>query len=434
VVNKTIDERVLEKMIELYVSYRGRYILCLPTGNIITPKRKDGKYSWLSNAVLRNHLEQQYAVGVFADNYGSRFICFDVDNGNADTVHAIIDELAALGFSRSDIHVSFSGGKGYHVEVFFDECIITYRLQALYSHVITARGLDPQKVEFRPMNTASIKLPLSRHAKTGKICWFVDRDTLVPIMRQDYVLSIHQIRAAEVKALIPECPVITPRSQETKIHSEKGCSSPETRDLGTTLEQVGTRHNMMRNIAVFKRTHGASREECETALHEWIEAQDSQYYKSSQRDIRRDIDELIAWVYSERFVLQKAASVDSTVLRTSMLEGLLAQNTRTARRLYFLFLVRCRMQQPRMSLKDAGKAIGASVPTVVKGIRALTEGQHIEVVEGKRLSLGNGVFTAECRSYVVPHSGGNRDELCITITMRELIFDFNACYHKVLHA
>ena len=87
-----------------------------------------------------------------------------------------------------------------------------------------------------------------------------------------------------------------------------------------------------------------------------------------------------------------------------------------------------------MSLKDAGKAIGASVPTVVKGIRALTEGQHIEVVEGKRLSLGNGVFTAECRSYVVPHSGGNRDELCITITMRELIFDFNACYHKVLHA
>lgn len=416
------------------MSYRGRYILCLPTGNIITPKRKDGKYCWLSDNVLRNHLEQQYAVGVFADNYGSRFICFDVDDGNPDTVQAIIDELSLLGFSREDIHVSYSGGKGYHVEMFFDESIFTNRLQALYSHVITARNLDPHKVEFRPMNTASIKLPLSRHAKTGNMCWYVDRDTLTPIMKQEYILSIRQIKAVDAKALIPECPVIVHDASGSKGCSERGRSSPETRNLGNTLDHEGTRHIMMRNIAVFKRKHGASREECESALQEWIQAQDPQYYKSSQNEILRDIDELIAWVYSERFVLQKAASVDSTVLRTSMLDVLLELNTRTSRRLYFLLLARCRMQEPRISLKDAGKAIGASAPSVAKAIRALAAGEHIEINEGRRLSLGDGLYSAESRSYTVPHSGGNREELFITITMRELIFDFNNCYHKALHA
>lgn len=431
--NRT-DERVLRKMIELYVSYRGRYILCLPTGNIVTPKRKDGRYSWLSDNVLRNHLQQKYAVGVFADGYGSKFICFDVDDGNPDTVRAVIDELTALGFSDTDIHVSYSGGKGYHVEMFFDESIFINRLQALYNHVITARSLDPHKVEFRPMNTASIKLPLSRHARTGNMCWYVDRQTLTPIMTPEYILHIQQIRAVDAKALIPECTVATDNSTNKKDGSERGHSSPETRNLGTTLEQEGTRHNMMRNIAVFKRTHGTSREDCESALEEWIQAQDPLYYKSSQGEIRRDINELIAWVYSDRFILQKPMSSDSTVLRTSMLKGVLEQNSRTARRLYFLLLARCRMQQPRISLKDAGKAIGVSAPSVGKAIRVLAANGHILIDDGRRLKLEDGTFSAESRSYRVPHSDGHREELSITITMRELISGFHACYHKALHA
>ena len=121
------------------------------------------------------------------------------------------------------------------------------------------------------MNTASIKLPLSRHARTGNMCWYVDRQTLTPIMTPEYILDIQQIRAADAKALIPECTVATDNSTNKKDGSERGHSSPETRNLGTTLEQEGTRHNMMRNIAVFKRTHGTSREDCESALEEWIQ-------------------------------------------------------------------------------------------------------------------------------------------------------------------
>lgn len=117
-----------------------------------------------------------------------------------------------------------------------------------------------------------------------------------------------------------------------------------------------------------------------------------------------------------------------------MLDILPELNTRTSRRLYFLLLVRCRMQEFRISLKDAGKAIGASVPSVAKAIRTLVDGAYIEVNEGKRLRLSDGLYSAESRSYTVPHSIGNRKEQFIIITMRELIFDFNNCYHKALHS
>lgn len=39
------QERILKKLAELYVTYRQKYILCLPEGKIFTPKNKDGSYS-----------------------------------------------------------------------------------------------------------------------------------------------------------------------------------------------------------------------------------------------------------------------------------------------------------------------------------------------------------------------------------------------------
>ena len=428
------DNPILRRLIELYVTSRERYILCLRSGHIITAKRKDGRYCRLSDNVLKKHLEQAYAVGVFADSYGSRFICFDVDDGNPETVRAVITGLTGLGFQEDDVHVSFSGGKGHHVEMFFDERISSVRLQALYSHVIAAQGLDPRKVELRPTHTASIKLPLSIHARTGNMCWFVDRKALAPIMTAEYILGIRQIRAADALAMIPECAPATAKPQSRQTVSEEEYAASSAEDFSATLTQEGTRHDTMRDMVREMRAQGVSREACRRTLEQWIQTQDPRYYKSSPSEIRRDISGLISWCYSDHFVVPKTVSGDSTFLRSSMLDGLLAQKTRNTRRLYFFLLLRCRMRRYQVSLKDAGKAIGVSAPTVAKAVRALADGGYIEVTEGKRLNLGEGVFSAESRSYVVPHSAGNREELYITVTMRELISDFNACYHRALHA
>ena len=111
-----------------------------------------------------------------------------------------MDELIEIGIPRDRIYASYSGGKGYHVEVFFEGIVSTERLHALYKYVIQKRDLDPRKVEFRPTHTSAIKLPLSAHAKTEKICWYVDRDNLMPIERMDYIMEIQPISLGEIDA------------------------------------------------------------------------------------------------------------------------------------------------------------------------------------------------------------------------------------------
>lgn len=172
----TLDA-LTRKISELYVSYRQRYVLSKPDGSIFVPKRKEGVPCVLTDRVLFNHLRQKYAVAIFAGPRTSKFICFDVDDGSADTVHMIIDSLKELGFPRDRIYVSFSGGKGYHVEMFFDQLVYTNQLYALYEMVTRQMALDPRKVEFRPLHGNAIKIPLSVHGKTGNICWFVEPDT-----------------------------------------------------------------------------------------------------------------------------------------------------------------------------------------------------------------------------------------------------------------
>ncbi len=175
--NEEMLQALTEKMSSLYVSYRKRFVLSIPGASMFTPKRKNGEFTALTDHMLTNHLRHKYAVAIYSGESASKFLCFDVDDGSADTVHTIIDRLVAFGIPQDKIYVSFSGGKGYHVELFFDRLVYTSQLYALYGMVIEQVKLNPRKVEFRPTYGNAIKLPLSIHGKTGNVCWFVEPET-----------------------------------------------------------------------------------------------------------------------------------------------------------------------------------------------------------------------------------------------------------------
>lgn len=191
------SEILLEPIKRLYVSCRSHYIISRPGQNYYAPK-KDGCFCCLTDNVLLKHLHREYSVGIYAGNEGSRFICFDVDDGSPETVSQVINELASLGIPKDRVYVSFSGHKGYHVEVFFDRVVDTNRLYNLYQHVITNGNLNPRKVEFRPTQKMAIKLPLSVHRTTGNICWFVDPATLEPIEDAMYIAEIEQVHVDDI--------------------------------------------------------------------------------------------------------------------------------------------------------------------------------------------------------------------------------------------
>lgn len=412
-------------------------MLCLPTGTIVTPRRKEKDYTPLSNNALRKHLAREFAVAVFAGAWGSKFVCFDVDDGRAETVRELIDCLEAFGFPRERIYVSFSGNKGYHVEVFFDELVATETLQWMYRLIIGKGELDSRKVEFRPTNTMSIKLPLSIHARTGNVCWYVDRETLVPIERAEYILEIEPVPASMLSELMDaNVPDDIPREGAERSPNPVCCgkSSDETRNLGTTLTEEGVRHNMMRNIAVYTRCQGVAREQCRRDLMAWYERQDKCFIRSTREQVLADIDELVTWVYSDHFQVNYALPKGEILLDETNARFILSQRSRSARRIVFFLLARCKALQFKINYASIAKAIYVSERTTIKTILRLEREGVLEIRRGNRYSLGAGEFAAESNSYGVPHERGGKHERQHKIRIRDLMKDATGCYYEALLA
>lgn len=68
------NEILVEHLKRLYVSCRTHYVVCRPGQKYYVPKRQ-GTFFWLTDKVLLKHIQHEYAVGVYAGNDGSKFIC-----------------------------------------------------------------------------------------------------------------------------------------------------------------------------------------------------------------------------------------------------------------------------------------------------------------------------------------------------------------------
>lgn len=78
------------------------------------------------------------------------------------------------------------------------------------------------------------------------------------------------------------------------------------------------------------------------------------------------------------------------------------------------------------------KALGVSKTIISKAIKRLLEDGRLKRIDGRRLKLPDGSYRREYASYAVPFIEPSDGEPMFTITMRELIFDFDECYLSAL--
>lgn len=144
-----------------------------------TEKALSGKKNAITTKELVRHVKGEVTYGVFAGKERGRFLCFDVDyEGRKPSevwVKKLINSLKRHSIRDEQIHVSISGKKGYHVDLFFDDVIAVKTLELFYNHIITDIGADAGKIEFRATYGTGVKLPLGIHRVTGVYCGFVTR-------------------------------------------------------------------------------------------------------------------------------------------------------------------------------------------------------------------------------------------------------------------
>ena len=315
---------VVNRLCDLYISYRQRYVVMqaapeLEAGyRIYMPKSSSGPVK-LTNRVVCRHLNRKLAISVFAGAYSSKFICFDVDYPDPFEVKKLIEILTGYGVPRDLIYISTSGGKGYHVEIFFDGLVYTEQLRKFYDCVCVDGNFDLHKIEFRPTNGQAIKLPLSVHFKTGRVCWYLDRDTLQPIEDPAYVLQIQQMAVADFEKVLeilpPRKPFDMPENETVPTRKMKRADLAQMEGDGyPDLLEPGHRHNTMLAIGIHNRYRGLSQARNREELLAWAARQPEDFLLQSPAALERETDDIMRWVYSEQFALK--AAVDRPVVFT----------------------------------------------------------------------------------------------------------------------
>ena len=396
---------VVNRLCDLYISYRGRYVMMLPqAGKIFMPKTSSGPAK-LTNRAVCQHVNRQIAIGVFAGAHASKFICFDVDLPDPSEVRRLMDAMVFYGVPRDLIYVSTSGGKGYHVEIFFDGLVYTDRLRTFFDCVVLKAESNPLKVEFRPTNGLSIKLPLSVHFKTGWVCWYLDRDTLQPIEDPAYVLQIQQMAVADFAAVLEHLPRARPLDREDMCFDEQE-PVPALKMKREELDRLegdgypdllepGHRHNTMLAIGIHNRYRGLSQERNREELLAWAARQPEDFLLQSPAALERETDDIMRWVYSEQFALK--AAVDRPVVFTPKDIAYWAeQPNRICRRLMFLLVWGGKYWNCcQMSYERIGKFLGVTDVSASGAVRKMVEEKQISVEHGRvRIKDGQPVRTA----------------------------------------
>lgn len=409
--------QIVDRLAELYVSYRGRFVIMSDAAKIFIPQiESDGKKvpAKLTNAMLCSHLNQRLAVSVYAGPYSAKFICFDVDDGNPDTVRKIIDLSEEAGVPRSMIYVSFSGGKGYHVEIFFDELVYTSAMRDFYNWVCFKGDLDRTKVEFRPTYTQAIKLPLSKNFKTGNVCCYVDRDTLDPIPDSRYIFEIERMSGKGFSVIADGL-----RQEYMRfiapLDSTSSASIP-TDDIKNNivisdglpeLKERGTTHKTILAIAMHYRGKGIPYHEAREHLLDWLRRQNREYITDSDADVIRDIRYALDWVYSDKFTVHQRSQQNPCFTKKDV-SLILSPEHKVDRRILFVIMYYEKIAgRASLSYDRISKLCGVSIVTAIAAVSRLIDGKYVSRKTGA-VHVEDGAYVRERNTYWIDWASASR--------------------------
>ncbi|WP_440960429.1 TOTE conflict system archaeo-eukaryotic primase domain-containing protein [Paenibacillus nitricinens] len=186
-----MNEGIANKLYDLYIIQTKKYLIQYPTQYITYQAgqlTKQGKRQLpLSTWQIDKHLNSEMTIGTFAGQYKTKFLTFDVDFADNPSMAKWATYVIANCLNESGIfehYISFSGNKGYHIDIFFDDLILIEAAHQFYMHVLIETNLIKYKsnIEFRPTSGQGVKLPLGLHSKTNRYCGFCLIETGLLVM------------------------------------------------------------------------------------------------------------------------------------------------------------------------------------------------------------------------------------------------------------
>ena len=406
--SKKCGDYPVEAVMDRYCFFRQKYVFMRPdfTKHMAAP---------YTSRQVWEHLNGSMSLCVFAGPSNTSFLTFDIDLRNPDVVRRVVDTLAELGVPREKIYVSDSGGKGYHVDIFFANSIYNWKAKELYDLVIYFGGLNPRKVEYRPTARQAIKLPLGVHQKTGRRCWFVNRETLEPIEDMGYIDQTGKVEVWRVEEILREGnrrrfyrmlgeieeETNSPTQDRYEKRTDTECNKRGERSERepSRITEPGTRQKLMITEALRLYREGGDYGSIHAGLIDWLAAQDRRMYKDSWDECMRNVNNITAWVMrcGRRRELgeDKTHEYRGTKMRVyeSDVRRILLGPTKTARLLAFLITIYCdRYEFCGMGVKRFCDELGVKTKdTIIAAANALVAAGLFSRTNGGLRNTGGGL-------------------------------------------
>lgn len=216
-----LEQALIAQFNKLYITNRNPFLQMTKAGGYVTVTNRS-----LADHDVLNHLRYKSTFGVCnkgtkgadgTDVSHTKFMTFDCDGGDSrdkknpltadEKLIRAYDQASSIrrvligkyGIAPHDIHVSVSGGKGLHVDLFLSKPIKYTILENFYEHVIADCGLTSGEVEFRP-NGSGVKLPLGKNMKTKKLmvfCAYSDKFSLTKVSAKNGTRHFRNMTLAE---------------------------------------------------------------------------------------------------------------------------------------------------------------------------------------------------------------------------------------------
>lgn len=319
------QEQILNELNALYVRRRDKYIVFnrkIESWQTLTANTQR-RIPPLTDRALQQHLRGESCYGIVSNSATSHLIVFDIDMNPTDSLTALkllTDELKRLGVSEEQMLCSWSGRRGFHVALFFEEEVSKAVLVSFYESIREKLGYSKQELEGKAIGGQGVKLPLGINFKNKDLeydnfCYLVTSEGEKILNSLDRLQNVEKVPVSFFYDL-SSGPEISPEKLEIAQNAlseiEREIAGDEyyylTADvidkwcehkLKFGIEASGTRHNTTLYLAVWmKDRKKLSREDTKKRLFDWTaNVCSKKYYKTALNEVQKEINDTVNTVF-----------------------------------------------------------------------------------------------------------------------------------------
>lgn len=174
-------EETVKNIFDLFLNRFDCYACQTDAFNFI---KKDEK---LTAEVVKRHLSHEITIGIYQLNKENKikWICFDFDDENSQqNATKLLNYLLNKPLFKNAVLLEYTGGRGYHVWIFFKEKISATAGRALCEKILEKTSFKceffPKQCSLSPQSPfgSLVRLPLGLHKKYGKVSELIFPKTL----------------------------------------------------------------------------------------------------------------------------------------------------------------------------------------------------------------------------------------------------------------